>query len=78
MDIFDASDYDFLLSRRTRNAIGLALAIGLVFVPPVKSWFVGQIEHHAEHVTREFMRQFAPVTSLPAPREPSQDPMRHR
>lgn len=78
MDIFDASDYDFLLSKRARNAICLALVIGLAFVPPVKSWFVGQIEHHAEHVTREFMRQLAPVTFVPSPREPSQHPTRHR
>jgi hypothetical protein len=68
----------FLLSKRARKAIGVALMIGLAFVPPVKGRFVGQAEHHAEHVTRESMRQFAPGTSVPSPRVPSQGPTRHR
>jgi hypothetical protein len=75
VDIFDASDYDFLLSKRLRKAMGLALVIGLTFVPPLKSWFVDQVEHHAEHVSRKLMRQLAPDTSVP--RVSSQGATRH-
>lgn len=66
MDIFDASDYDFLLPRRARKAIGLALIIGVALVPPVRNWYVGQIEHHAEHITREIVSKLAAVSSEPS------------
>ena len=36
MDIFEASDYDFLLSRRAKKTIAWALLIGVAWVPPVR------------------------------------------
>ena len=44
MDVFDASDYRFLLPKRARRLIALALVIGIAFVPSVKSWYIAQIE----------------------------------
>jgi hypothetical protein len=64
VDIFDASDYDFLLPRRVRKAIGLSLMIGIALVPPVRVWYVGQIEHHAEHITREIVSTLASVSPI--------------
>jgi hypothetical protein len=72
VDIFDASDYDFLLSRRTRKRIALALVIGIAFVPSVKSWYLGQIERHAEHITQEVQDRLTPDVVEP-PREPTID-----
>jgi hypothetical protein len=69
VDIFDASEYDFLLSRRARKAIGLALIIGIAFVPPVQRWYLGQIEHHAQHIAREVTSQLTSNTSKPPPPE---------
>jgi hypothetical protein len=69
VDIFDASEYEFLLSRRAREAIGLALIIGIAFVPPVQRWHLGQIQHHAQHFAREVTSQLTPNTSEPPTRE---------
>lgn len=69
MDIFDASEYEFLLSRRARKAIGLALIIGIAFVPPVQRWYLGQIEHHAQHIAREVTSQLTSNTAEPPTRE---------
>ena len=44
------------------NEIVLVLMIGIAFVPPVKRWYVGQIEHHAQHITRDFMSTFSTDT----------------
>jgi hypothetical protein len=63
VDLFDASDYDFLLSRPARKTIALVLMIGIAFVPPVKRWYIGQIEHHAQHIMRDFMSTFITDTS---------------
>jgi hypothetical protein len=78
VDIFDASEYDFLLSRRIRKTIGSALIIGIAFVPPVQRWYLGQIEHHAEHITREFTSQLTSDPSEPSTREPIPDSTRRR
>lgn len=67
MDIFDASDFDFLLSKRCRKWAGLALVIGIAFVPPVKSWYFGQIERHAQHITQEVQDQLTPDIVKPPP-----------
>lgn len=67
MDFFDASDYDFLLSKRTRKRIALALIVGIAFVPPVKSWYIGQIERHAQHITQEVQDQLTPDIVKPPP-----------
>lgn len=73
MDIFEASDYHFLLSRRAKKTIAWALFIGVAWVPPVRSWYFGQVQHHAEHLTREFMSRMlpnAPESTPPAPITP--------
>lgn len=77
MDIFDASDYDFLLSKRTRRRIALALVIGTAFVPPVKSWYIGQIERHAEHITQEVQDHLTPDIVEPPPEPTSGQTPRH-
>ena len=77
-DIFDGGKYDFLLPRRTRKAIALGLIVGVAFVPPVKRWYLDQIEHHAQHTTREFMSQLTSDTSELPPREASRDQTRRR
>lgn len=71
MDLFDAADCDFLMSRRTRRRIALALMVGIFVVPAVRSWYIGQIERHAEHVTREIQDLLIPELSaaLPVPAE---------
>ena len=69
MDIFEASDYDFLLSRRAKKTIAFALLIGVAWIPPVRNWYFGQIQHHAEHLTREFVGRIFP--GLPEPTPPS-------
>lgn len=63
MDIFDADECDFLLPRRTRKAIAFAPIIGVAFVPPVKRWYLDQIEPHAQHITREFMSELTSDTT---------------
>lgn len=70
MDIFEASDLDFLLSRRAKKTIAWALLIGVAWVPPVRSWYLGQIQHHAEHLTREIMSRILPAAPDPTPPEP--------
>lgn len=60
MDFFDASDFDFLLSKSTGKRIVLALVVGIAFVPPVRSWYIGQIERHAEHITQEIQDHLTP------------------
>jgi hypothetical protein len=55
MDIFDASDYDFLLPRPLNKFIALSLIVGIAFVPPVKRWYIDQIERHAQHISQEFV-----------------------
>lgn len=72
MDIFDASDYDFVLSKRARRRIALALVIGIAFVPSVKSWYIGQIERHAEHISREVQDRLTSDLDEPPP-EPNPD-----
>lgn len=67
MDIFDASDYDFVLSKRARRRIALALVIGIAFVPSVKSWYMCQIERHAEHISREVQDRLASDLDEPPP-----------
>ena len=67
MDIFDANNYDFVLSKRTRRRLALALVMGIAFVPSVKSWYVGQIERHAEHITRELQDGLTPDVEEPSP-----------
>jgi len=70
VDIFEASDYDFLLSRRARKTIAWALFIGVACVPPVRSWYFGQVQHHAQHITREFMSRMLPNAPEPTPPAP--------
>lgn len=53
MDIFDVSDSDILLPRRSRRVVGLALVIGIAFVPAVHQWFLDQVMVHAQHVAAE-------------------------
>lgn len=60
VDIIDASDYDFLLPRRFRKLAAFAFVMGVAFVPPVQRWYLSQIEHHAEHVTEEFIASITP------------------
>ena len=67
MDIFDASDYDFVLSKCARRRIALALVIGIAFVPSVKSWYIGQIERHAEHISREVQDHLTSDLDEPPP-----------
>lgn len=59
MDIFEASDYDFLVSRRIRRVAASALIIGIAFLPPVRYWYLGQVEDHTSHLTRELMSSLA-------------------
>jgi hypothetical protein len=66
MDIFDASDFDFLVPRRVRKTIAVGLLMGLAFVPPVQHWYVDQIQRHAEHLTRSIVKQLTPTLS-PSP-----------
>lgn len=66
VDLFDARDFDCLLSKRSRNFVTLALMIGIAFVPPVKSWYLGQIERHAQHITSEVQRHLTPELSKPS------------
>ena len=77
MDLFDASDFDFMLSKRSRRRIALALMIGIAFVSPVKGWYLGQIERHAQHITREIQGRLTPEVSEPPP-PPAHDPMPRR
>ena len=72
VDISNASDYDFVLSQRARRRIALALVIGIAFVPSVKSWYLGQIERHAEHISREVQDRLASDLDEPPP-EPNPD-----
>lgn len=67
MDIIDANDYDFLLPRRLRRSIALALLVGIAFVPPVKRWYLDQIERHAQHITQEFVSIVIPDDARPEP-----------
>lgn len=72
VDIIDASDYDFLLPRRLRKAVAVVLLVGIAFVPPVQRWWLDQVNHHAEHVTREFVARLTPTVEttdepLPVP-----------
>ena len=77
MDLFDASDYDFLVPRRARRVIAWALVAGIAFVPPVQRWYLGQIEHHAQHITRDLLSQFI-ETSEPEPRDSNDRPTGYR
>lgn len=61
VDIIDTSDYDFLLPRRLRKAVAVGLLVGVAFVPPAQRWWIDQVNHHAEHVTREFVARFYPT-----------------
>ncbi|KQW45064.1 hypothetical protein ASC77_19985 [Nocardioides sp. Root1257] len=74
MDVFDASDFDFLMPRRIRKLLALALMLGIVVVSPVRDWFVGQVERHAEHLTREIqdlvIPELPPVTPTPPESQP--------
>lgn len=72
MDIFDVNDYDFVLSKRTRRRIALALVIGIAFVPSVENWYIGQIERHAQHITQEVRDRLTPEIAVPLP-EPTPD-----
>ena len=77
MDIFDASDNDFVLSKRARRRIALALMIGIAFVPSVKSWYIGQIERHAEHISRDVQDHLTPDLAEPSPEpNPARTPRR--
>lgn len=73
MDILDASDYDFLLPRRLRKLLALALIVGIALVPPVKRWYLDQIEHHAKHVTQEFVSIVIPGEDRPGPTDSAID-----
>lgn len=73
MDFFDARGYDFMLSRRARKTIVVMLMLGLAFAPSVRTWFVGQSQRDAEHVTRKFIRQLTPDTTDSS----SETPIRH-
>lgn len=68
MDIFEASDFDFLLPKRTRKWIAVALMSGVALLPPVRDWYTGQIEHHAQHITREIQDRLATQVSDAPPR----------
>lgn len=70
MDIFDASDYDFVLPRRAKRVIAWALLIGVAWVPSVRGWYFEQAQRHAKHVSRELISRIfpsAPGTTTPAP-----------
>lgn len=41
VDIFDTSDYEFLLSRRAKRAIVFALLVGIAYVLPLTHWYLG-------------------------------------
>jgi hypothetical protein len=60
VDIFDGSDYSFLLSRRVKKSMAVGLLLGVAFVPPVQRWYISQIQQHAQHITRNLMSQLAP------------------
>ena len=63
MDIFEASDYDFLISRRIRRAAAWALILGIALLPPVRDWYLGQVQEHASHLTEEIMGRHTAGTS---------------
>jgi hypothetical protein len=67
VDIIDASDFDFLLPRGLRKVLVVALLVGVAFVPPVQRWYLGQIEHHAQHLTREISNIVIPDGAKRAP-----------
>jgi hypothetical protein len=67
VDIIDASDFDFLLPRRRMKLVVVALIVGVPFVPPVQRWYLGQIEHHAQHLTREISNIDIAEGAKPAP-----------
>lgn len=73
VDIFDGSDYSFLLSRRVRKAVAVGVLLGVAFVPPVQRWYISQIQQHAQHITRTFISQLAPDTP-PSMKPQSQAP----
>lgn len=72
MDIFEASDYDFLLSRKAKKAFALILLVGVACVPSIRRWYLDQVEHHAQHISREVMSRLSPATSDSTPPEPRQ------
>jgi hypothetical protein len=39
--------------------------VGIAFVPPVKRWWLEQIDAHAEHVSREFVATLGSDGSWP-------------
>ena len=71
MDIIDSGDYDFLLPRRLRQLVAVALTIGIAFVPPVKRWYLDQIERHAQHITEELVSIVTPNDAKPGKSEPA-------
>lgn len=48
--------------------------IGILAVPAARNWFLSQVEHHADHVTREF--QHLVPDPAPVPPTPTVDPAR--
>jgi hypothetical protein len=69
MDLFDFTDYLPLLSRRVRDAIVVAVAVGVVFVPPVREWFAGQLMQHAGDVSRKFREAIQPAVPAIDPKQ---------
>ena len=49
-----------------------ALIIGIAFVPSVKSWYIGQIERHAEHISRELQDRITPDLEGPPKSSPAE------
>ena len=63
MDIFEASDYDFLVSRRIRRMAAWSLMVAIALLPPVRDWYLGQVQEHAAHLTEEIVSLLTKGTS---------------
>jgi hypothetical protein len=69
MDLFDFTDYMPLRSRRVRDAIVGAVALGIVFLPPMREWFAGQVTEHAKEVSRKLVDEIQPAVPAIYPKQ---------
>lgn len=48
MNFFDVAPWGDLLPRKLRRFLGVALMLSVAFLPPVQTWWMGQVEEHAK------------------------------
>jgi hypothetical protein len=57
MSVFDAEPYLGLLPRKVTRALAWGvLAFALLFPTTFQQWYMGQIQDHADHLTKQFLK----------------------